>query len=145
MFARREKALAVRIRIVPLLSAGTTTAETQAIEAIRTLAPADSEMVIWGDETSYAVMAGRRLAGRYIYFSPMMQPGMDKLMAGQVLSDISRSRPLIIDAWGTEGSTWSLNGAAPLPSLEPLYAFIHDNYRVVGTVPAKNWPIWAPK
>ena len=135
----------VRIRIVPLLAHGAPPAEAQAVESLRTLAPAKSAIFIWGDETSYAVMAGRKLAGRYIYTSPLLMPSYGETVAAQVLADVSASRPLIIDTSGSDPAAVSLAGDAPYPYLVPLYTFVHQNYRVIGRVSGKDWTVWAPK
>ncbi len=129
----------VRIRLVPLLAGGAPPVEAQAVAGIRALQPPGRELFIWGDETSYAVMAGRRLTGRYLYISPLLMPGYGETIAPQVLADLSASRPLIIDTSG------SLIGEAQYPYLAPLYAFVHQEYHRAGTIPGKGWTVWAPK
>ena len=137
--------VSVRIRLVPLLAGGMPPAEAQAVDAIRTLPPPAGELFIWGDETSYAVMAGRRLAGRYVYLSPMLMPGYGEAVAAEVLAGLADKRPLILDASATDPGIPSLSGPVARPYLAPLYAFVHEHYEIVGRLPGKDWVIWRPR
>ncbi len=135
----------VRIRLVPLLAGGAPGSENQAIQSLRSLSPVESKLFIWGDETSYAVMAGRTLAGRFIYISPLLTPNFGASIEPEVLAELSANRPLIIDASGGAPGAISLSARPPFPYLEPLFSFIHQNYQLVGRLPGKDWTIWVPR
>ena len=137
--------IGVRIRAVPLLAGGGQSAEMQVVESIQAIVPQDKELLIWGNETRYGLIAGRTLASRYVYMIPLLTPGFGNPAAQELLGDIRLTRPIIIDTSPTDPDTPSLNNKNPPYSyLRDLYTFIHENYSVMATLPGNGWIVWEP-
>jgi hypothetical protein len=134
----------IRIRLTPLLAAGPPR-ESWAVADIQSSVPAGQSLFIWGNETSYAVMAHRHLAGRIIYLTPLVTPGYGEPLASEVLADIAREHPVIIDTSPTDPNVPSLAQAPPYPYLQDFYSYIHSHYEIGGTIGADRWVLWIPK
>jgi 4-amino-4-deoxy-L-arabinose transferase-like glycosyltransferase len=138
--------LGVRIRVTPLLATGSPPREQQAVLDIQRYVAPRQTLFIWGNETGYAVMAGRQLASRYIYLAPLLVPGYGELIAPQILADLQSHHPILIDTSPADADVPSLNRSTPpYPYLNDLYRFIHANYDPVGTAGADKWIVWAPR
>ncbi len=119
---------------------------------VRGLGHPPGPLVVWGLEPGLYPATGRLSAGRYLYLYPLTTPGYST--DSQVASELARWQAdppeIVIDAGSLAPGT---PGAPPLlidrpidfdgrtlDLLDPLRAFIRDNYRLARVI--EGWPVY---
>ncbi len=113
------------------------------VALVRNMVPDGDRLFIWGNQTNYAFMAKRELLDRYIYLTPIMTPVYGEPLAANLLEDIKKYHPVIVDVSPTDAGIPSLASTKPTYAyLNDLYEYIHQNYQPVEIVAENNWVVW---
>lgn len=124
----------------------------EASAMVAELTPADGRLFVWGNEPYVYLLTGREPAGRYVYQFPLTRPTFTTdAMVTEVLEDWERDPPsAIVDAsihWLAVSAhplfgEWVFAGDPVPDRLDPLRAFVRDDYHVAATV--AEWRIYVP-
>jgi hypothetical protein len=118
-------------------------------------------LLMWGAETKYNFMTGRRAPSRFNYQYPLYTCGyVTDAMIAEFLLDIERNKPLIIDTSVTNSYVPPLDAADRekwndrafagnesencrlSPRMSEVFTFIDAHYREVDVIRSKGWPIY---
>ncbi|MES2524228.1 MAG: glycosyltransferase family 39 protein [Gemmatimonadota bacterium] len=148
-----------RARAPGLLPDAATSQVMLTADFVRANSAPDDRLLVWGLAGGVYFLSDRPPASRYLFAFPLLTPGYGDSVAPRFLADLRRSAPhLIVDATVSDPSAPSLdawNGAwrfpqsrwyAPFrtmtPALQPFYAFVAENYSVIGVVGPERWTVY---
>lgn len=104
----------------------------------------DDYLLIWGNETTYNFLTERRSPSRFVYTYAFETPGYaSQEMADELLSDIIKKRPLIIDS--NNGINSRSRRWRNLPIARRIIKFIERNYILIDHVGPHDWSVWIYK